>query len=348
MARHAAALLASLLVTACATLPDEASEDTACEGKCDGASRPNRAGTKLTAEERDRILAKVGTGVVELGEVPHAMFVLHDTAGATSNSFMEKQVADARGPLGEGVALWVSPTKMFQARALYDEARPTTSLYERAKDVLQETEFTRLGRQLWAKASPDQRTRAVQDVLAPIEMSTVERQDEAANATRQLDGEGTRLFTTAGWTVEQLCTTALASDALCIKMAPYFTANRDRISRSVNVEIGQVAGANCLASGAPLPTYTDAVYANLTLAYLESALSAGELPETQTHFEIDKAFRGHCDPRCFDLDRLYRSIATELGHAPETQYGVTPKYGTTYGQHTVWWSEAICGAPAPR
>lgn len=332
-------------LTACAV--DDDDDPAACDGaKCDdlGATGPNLAGTALSPTERQRIIAKLGDLSIDLDDVPGAQFVLHDTAGATGNGFMQKQVADSRGPLADGPALWLSPSTMFHARPLYDEWRPTTSLFERAKDVLPETEAARLGRALWSRTPADLRARAMQEVLTPLDLSDAERESETAGAGRQLAGEGPRIFTTATWTVRQLCTTSMASDPVCATMAPFFKAGAERVARSVNLEIGQIAGNNCLASGSKLLPYTDAVYRNLTLAYLESAAGAGVFPETTTHFDIDKAFRGHCDPRCLDLDRLYRSIATELGHEPGTMYGVTPKYGTTYGTHTIWWSEPICGA----
>jgi hypothetical protein len=322
--------------------------DATCDdGTCDVAARPNAAGTTVTEAERQAIIALLGDRQVELDQVASPMFVLHDTAGATSNSFMAKQATDSRGPLSDGPAVYLSSDQVHFARPFFDRWRPTSTLFERAKDILQEVEVARLGRQLWTRVDAASRTRAIQDVLAPLPLSEAERQAELASASRQLAGEGPRLFTTATWAVELLCASSFASDPVCPTLNGYAAIHNERVERSVNIELGQVAGSNCAASGARLSPYSDTAYSNLLLVYLQAALTAGVYPETATHFQLDAAFRGHCDPRCFDLDRLYRSIAAALGHDPATVYGVTPSYGTTYGKQSVWWSEAICG-PTPR
>ena len=80
---------------------------------------------------------------------------------------------------------------------------------------------------------------------------------------------------------------------------------------------------------------------------MQSALVAGFYPETTTHFAIDAAHRGHCDPRCFELDYFYSVVAEQMGHPPGTRYGDAAKYGLVYGEHNVWWDDAVCGG-SPR
>ena len=51
--------------------------------------------------------------------------------------------------------------------------------------------------------------------------------------------------------------------------------------------------------------------------------------------------------RCFDLQKLYNSIALTLGHGVGSTYGVKPAYGLKWGTHTIWWDNTICGGPPP-
>jgi len=48
--------------------------------------------------------------------------------------------------------------------------------------------------------------------------------------------------------------------------------------------------------------------------YLKAALAGGVYPRITTHFAVDAFASGHCDPRCFDLSRLYKRIC--IGKAP--------------------------------
>ncbi|CAN5914177.1 hypothetical protein BH11MYX2_BH11MYX2_20210 [soil metagenome] len=328
---------------------DPADDAPTCDdGKCDGASTPSEAGRQLSADEKAKIRSLLSGVTVTAANVPDAMFVLHDTSGATSNSYMQQQADSSRGPLADGPAAYISADKVFYARPFFDTWRPTSTLCERGKDVMDEALSARHGRALWAKVPSAARVAAMAGVLDPLNLSMSERAMETSSASSQLAGDGDRLFTTATWTVDALCDGDFASDTECVALRPVTEAREDRISRSVSVEIGQIAGAGCAASGAPMQTYTAKIYDNVANLYLQTALSAGFFPETTTHFSIDKAFRGHCDPRCFDLGRLYSTIATKMGADAGTRYGFTPTYGTTWGTNNVWWSTSVCGGPAPR
>jgi hypothetical protein len=344
------ALLTALLTAGCAAEDGtDSGEDapTCDDGKCDGASSPSQAGQQLSADDKAKIRTLLSGVTVTAANVPDAMFVVHDTSGATSNSYMQQQVDASRGPLADGPAAYISADKVFYARPFFDTWRPTSTLYERGKDVMDETVAARHGRALWAKVPTAARTAAMSGVLDPLNLTMAERAMETSSASSQLAGTGDRLFTTATWAVDALCESDYASDAECVALQPVTEAREDRISRSVNVEMGQIAGAGCAATGAPMQPYTAKVYDNVANLYLQTALSAGFYPETTTHFSIDKAFRGHCDPRCFDLGRLYSTIATKMGADAGTRYGFTPKYGTTWGTDNVWWSTSVCGGPAP-
>jgi hypothetical protein len=259
---------------------------------------------------------------------------------------MEGEAALSRGPLGEGPQVYLGRTNVFRARAFYGVPRPSSTLFEQAKDVLDVPHVATLGRRVWADTDPSARTDAMDAVLAPFPLLDSERSDEKAHATRELEGEGPQLFTTALWTVERLCE-ATDADSTCAELADFWATRDARIARSVNAEMGQQAGADCSASGPPLTPYSDASYTNLARLYLEAALGAGFFPEVTTHFVLDAPFRGHCDPRCFDVGRLYQAIADAVGHAQGTRYGASPSYGTVYGAAMAWWSEAVCGASSP-
>ncbi|HEY4056173.1 MAG TPA: hypothetical protein VGM39_06165 [Kofleriaceae bacterium] len=353
IATRTTSLLAVLTALAMGCAAEDAADPaddapTCDDGKCDGASTPSQAGQPLSDADKATIRSLLAGQTINPGNIPDAMYVLHDTSGATSNSYMQQQADTSRGPLADGPAAYISADKVFYARPFFDLWRPTSTLYERGKDVMDETIATRHGRALWAKVSSADRTAAMAGVLDPLNLTMAERAMETSSASSQLAGDGDRLFTTATWTVDALCEGDYASDAECTALQAVTDARQDRISRSVNVEIGQIAGAGCAATGAPMQPYSAKVYDNAANLYLQTALIAGFYPETTTHFSIDKAFRGHCDPRCFDLGRFYSTVATKLGADAGTRYGFAPKYGTTWGTDNVWWSTSVCGGPAPR
>jgi hypothetical protein len=144
-------------------------------------------------------------------------------------------------------------------------------------------------------------------------------------------------------------------DAGCKKLAVYFPAREARVGSIVPIEIVQVGvidpkknlntcdPKNPNVKPMPSPPYSDNQYLNIALVYLNAAYVSGRFPEATTHFVVDAFERGHCDPRCFDLQKLYDTIAVLLGHGKGSTYGVKPSYGLTWGTNTIWWDNTICG-----
>jgi hypothetical protein len=95
------------------------------------------------------------------------------------------------------------------------------------------------------------------------------------------------------------------------------------------------------------PPYTDRQYVNVINLYLRAALMAGRFPEIITHFAVDAFAGGHCDPRCFNLGKLYELIAASMGHPKGASYGIQPSYGLKSGTNNVWWSDKICHGSHP-
>jgi hypothetical protein len=173
----------------------------------------------------------------------------------------------------------------------------------------------------------------------------------------------------------QTATTLINS---CQKLNSVLKETRKRVASSVHVEIVQARGSECMVSDSqvkgyntnvpdsskiaensvvPLqtwerPAYTDEQYQKVSLLYLLAALEAGQFPEITTHYWVDQGKFGkigtHCDPRGFDLSRLYQTISDTLLHPFDTIYGIQPQYGLHPEQgDNVWWSEAALGGLPP-
>jgi hypothetical protein len=185
------------------------------------------------------------------------------------------------------------------------------------------------------------------------------------------------MFTTASWAVREICARvdaagvkAIAASPAkekdltdgCKELADYFRSRAARVGSAVTVEILQETGLkdpnlkgqqnacnpkNPNLKPLPKPAYTDHQYQEIVLLYLRATLAAGRFPEITTHFMVDAFKQGHCDPRCFDLGRLYKMIATSLGHGQKSTYGIKPSYGTKWGTNNIWWDDTICGGGPP-
>ncbi len=81
--------------------------------------------------------------------------------------------------------------------------------------------------------------------------------------------------------------------------------------------------------------------------YLRACRIAGMFPEITTHFAVDGFVEGHCDPRCFNLEQLYDTIAAAMGHGKGSTYGIKPSYGRVWKTHNVWWDDSICHGKHP-
>lgn len=164
----------------------------------------------------------------------------------------------------------------------------------------------------------------------------------------------------------------------CQRINPVLSENRKRVASSTHVEIIQNRGSECYTSDAqvkaynatvpdnskiqgdsiiPLqtwerPAYTDQQYGQIASLYLQAVLQANQFPQITTHYWVDRGEFGnigtHCDPRGFDLMRLYQTISLALGHPSDTLYGIEPRYGLHPEKgDNVWWVDAVFGELPP-
>ena len=324
-------------------------------------STANRAGESIEPEQwqrlQDAIAQRCPTCELQWTNIINPEFVLHDTGGATSDSYMRDQAQNGRGPLGAGPQFWLNRNGYWGNRPLYNSWRPTASKHEQGIDLLNydSQAISRLGRGLWDRASNEAREASLdavfhqlRDVLGEDVLNAHEIEAQRTAAGRQLNSSTGRIMTTATWAVEQLLEddTSLEFEE-SERLAEVMRRRRGRMSRRVHAEIGNASDAECNANTF-VGSYDEAVYSLLTELYLRAAYSAGHFPAITTHFVTDAAFEDpHCDPRCFDLTRLYREIATAVGDPAGTRYGEVPSYGTQLGTNNVWWNDSACGGPPP-
>ena len=155
-------------------------------------------------------------------------------------------------------------------------------------------------------------------------------------------------MTTATGAVSQICEDVAAGGAAkvavkgqeaalttaCATIKPVLDARKTRIADTTNVEIIASKGSDCDASSSATPFggYVPAAYDAVAKLYALAALEAGQFPEITTHYFLDSTTppgspgpvtksQNRCDPRCFDLDRLYAKIAAILNHPAGTTYG---------------------------
>jgi hypothetical protein len=340
----------------------------------------NHMGRVLTAGEKEKISAYlrsrnigINTSVKDLGDT---RFILHDTSVAMPPSVLERERNLGRGPLGLGVNAFLPRTDaaVIARPNFYEPRRPTTTEFEKASDVLVRADREVLLRQVWRSTNSDARLQALDTALANLNLTVAEIAKEQQEARSKLAAASGRIFTTATWAVEAICTryqsgdrSVLASssqadsmDDACGTLTNYFKIRNSRVKSSVAAEIVQVGARSargnqntCDANNSniatlPNPAYSDNQYNYALGLYLRAALSAGKFPQTTTHFALDTFDpEAHCDPRCFNLTKLYAAISSVMGHAPGSTYGITPSYGTRLGTHNIWWNDRICHGSAP-
>jgi hypothetical protein len=242
-------------------------------------------------------------------------------------------------------------------------------------------------RKIWSLTQPAQRTAILDQALAQKNLSSDEIQGEKTGnkkprgdadfnpgAENVLKARSTETMTTSSsWAIEDICKQVTAGKAAaiaapggeaeltttCRGLSDYFKERQARVMSVTAVEIvqpGVKAGAKsqdtCNPKNpdiAPLdtPPYSTTQYESIRDLYLRAAFQAASFPEITTHFAVDAFIQGHCDPRCFDLGNLYQMIATTLGHAGGSTYGVLPSYGTRWGTNNVWWDDTICHKKHP-
>jgi Domain of unknown function (DUF4157) len=242
-------------------------------------------------------------------------------------------------------------------------------------------------RTIWNDTQPTERSAALDRALAGGNLTSQEiqeqktgnklnRSDEDFNPGAEVAlkaGSSENMTTSSSWAIEEICSHLNAKNVkamavsgkekeltdTCTALAPYFTERNKRIESTVTVEIVQPGVKSKKGSQntcdpnnkniAPLdnPPYSDLQYQNIVSLYFRSALFAGVFPEVTTHFVADAFIQGHCDPRCFNLTKLYKMIAQAVGHSTACIYGPTPSYGRKWGTNNVWWDDTICHGSHP-
>ena len=335
--------------------------------RCRAEEPLDKAGRPLTEEDRRRATEQ-GGGAAPSGTVRPAIqgarFVLHDTAAAVGATRIAEVAGQGRRSAGVGAGAWVPRAggETVSHSPLFGPRRPTASEFERGQDVMAERERHGAYRRVWRATGRTQREAALDAVLAAQGSPAAEARRERRGAVSQGRGAGA-VMSAATWAVEDVCSGVAAGNAAtlaaaparvtelqdaCAAIATLTATRRGRIGATTNVEIVQERGSDCRTTGTltPLQPYTNDQYDGVKRVYLRAALAAGRFPEVTTHFLIDRGIGDHCDPRCFDLGRLYTSIQTALGHRTGSRYGVVPAYGTS-APANVWWHDTVCQGTHP-
>jgi hypothetical protein len=354
-----------------------------------GASKPastippkfaiNNANRVFAVGERDKIAAYLKSRNVNsspaINNLADPRFILHDTSFIMSPSLLDRERRSGRGPLGLGVNAYLpgQDATVVARPNFYEARRPTTTEFEKAGDILDRQDREQFLRQAWNSTTDVARRQALDTALVNLDLTPAEIAAEKAGAIEKLSANSGRIFTTATWAVEGICTRYNNGDrsiaapnqegslsGACAPLDDYFRIRNSRVKSSVAVEIIQVGARSdkgnqntCSASNPniaelPNPPYSDNQYSAATSLYLRAALASGKFPQTTTHFALDTfAPDAHCDPRCFNLSRLYNSIASVMGHPRGSTYGLTPSYGTKGGTNNIWWDDNICHGSAP-
>jgi hypothetical protein len=337
----------------------------------------NHAGRSLTPTERSRIatfLQSKGISLFSPFAPPNsARFILHDTAGILPQSFLDRERRENRGPLGLGVSIYAPRNNegVVARPNFYEMRRPTTTLFEKAEDILSQSTREGYFRRIWRSAKPGVRQDALDSALNGLGLTETEMSSERRKATQQLNSNtNEKIYTTATWAAEKICdryngdrSIAFTGDleVACRATANYFRTRNQRVSESVPIEILQVGTRSqsgnqnsCTASNSnlqplPNPPYSQTQYDTTIVQYLRSAAIAGKYPEITTHYALDTfAADAHCDPRCFNVNKVYTSIADLMGHDRGSKYGITPSYGTRLGRNNIWWNDRVCYSAPPQ
>jgi hypothetical protein len=339
----------------------------------------NHTGRLLAPGERDKISAYLRSRNLSTNSVVNTLtdtrFILHDTSMVMPPSLLDRERQLGRGPLGLGVNAYLprDNATVLARPNFYEFRRPTTTEFEKASDIMVLADRERLLRQVWQSTNGDARRQALDTALVNLSLSSTEIAKEQAEARGKLTASSGRIYTTGTWTVEAICNRYHRGDrsvaapnqedslrGACGTLGNYFTIRNSRIKSSVAAEIIQVGTRSdrgnqntCSADNSniatlPNPPYSDNQYNSALTLYLRAALTAGKFPQMTTHFALDTFTPdGHCDPRCFNLTKLYNSIASVMGHAQGSTYGIVPSYGTRSGTNNIWWNDRICHGSAP-
>ncbi len=340
----------------------------------------NHAGRKLTEGERNKISAYLRSRNIDTNSIVNNLndprFILHDTSVIMSPSVLDRERQLGRGPLGLGVNAFLprENATVIARPNFYELRRPTTTEFEKASDILDRADRERLFRRVWQLTNRDAQAQALDTALAQLDLSSSEIAKEQQEASAKLAAPSGRIFTTATWSIEAVCTRYNSGDrsvlnqpsqaddlsSACQTLINYFNIRNSRIKSSVAAEIIQVGARSssgnqntCDANNSniatlPNPPYSDRQYSYALALYLRAAMSADKFPQMTTHFALDTFDpEAHCDPRCFNLTKLYESIAAVMGHDRGSTYGIIPSYGTRLGTNNIWWHDRICHGSAP-
>ncbi len=339
----------------------------------------NHTNRALSPDERDKIAAYLRSRNLSSSSsvtpTTDTRFILHDTSLLMAPSILDRESQLGRGPLGLGVNAFLprQNATVLARPDFYEPRRPTTTEFEKASDILVRPARERLLRQVWRATNETARREALDTALANLGLNSSEIASEQKEASGKLAAASGRIYTTATWSVESICTRYNSGDrsivnpgqsaslsSACAPLTNYFSIRNSRIKSSVAAEIIQVGARSergnqntCSARNPnmatfPTPPYSDNQYGSALSLYLRAALAAGKFPQLTTHFALDTFDpKGHCDPRCFNLNKLYNSIASTMGHAQGSSYGLTPSYGTRSGINNIWWNNRICHGAAP-
>jgi len=344
------------------------------------------AGNTLKPEEKQAIekMPKVGSPTTSnvTGKLESRLFVVHDTGSPLTATELETQDKKPRtpkpaskGPTGVGYSVVPRQGDVVMNRAsMFEEDRPTATAWEKAEDKMKADVRVNWMHKVWAGLSSAQQTEAIDFVMNKFKLTDKEVKADKQNPKAELDpankcvpkGEEPCIHTLGQWAVEHACDKkpweAVATPqpaagtpeakAQAAKLADVKTAcealdvvfklRAERIPFTTNVEVRQVEEPPF-----PKPFYTEEQYEGVKNLYLKAALEAGAFPHITTHFWVDRELKGHTDPRCFNMHKLYKMIGIAMGHQPGDLYGDEPKYGKKWGVHNVSWDKTDCGSDPP-
>jgi hypothetical protein len=335
----------------------------------------NVAGRSLNESEMQQIadFLQVPTPETRLNFDRTPLFILHDTAWSMTRGNIEEQKKYARGPmkLGPNVYITRQPHPADKnildsiARPFFERYRPTATFYEQAAEILPAETRDQLVRQIWRLTPENIRTDGFNLALKEVPLSTRSARELEKRARIWLNTPSEKAFknlvkkyptnyfdgakTTGLWATEAICNQV--SQPICDRLRPIFAERNRRVISSVNIELVQAPGSHCVNKGRlqRLPGYTDFQYQQTAKYYLLAALQTGQLPQIISHFAADSFLINqgkypHCDPRGFDLQRLYDIISQALGYDSGTVYGIVPRYGTNIrAGDNIWWHERVFG-----
>jgi hypothetical protein len=338
----------------------------------------NHTGRSLTVSERDKITAYLRSRNIApaaANSPPDPRFILHDTSIILPPERLDRERQQGRGPLGLGVNAYLprDSSQVIARPNFYELRRPTTTEFEKASDVMVLNERERLFRQVWQATNSNARRQGLDTALVNLGLSSSEIAKEQQEAADKLSASSGRIYTTGTWTIESICNSYNSGNRsaaiegresslrnACGSLTNYFNVRNSRIRSSVAAEIIQLGARSeqgnqntCDANNGniatlPTPPYSENQYDRTLALYFRAALAAGKFPQITTHFALDTfSPDAHCDPRCFNLTKLYQKSAAVLGHAAGSTYGIKPSYGTQLGTNNIWWNDRICHDSPP-